>query len=74
MYPSIAHAGLVQVHDETVVLDLPFDEQLVEHELHDDDEGLGDGVVLIGIVPDLGDVDHQDGPVLVVPPAEIEGS
>ena len=74
MYPAIAHTGLIQVHDEAVVLDLPLDEQLVEHELHDDDECLGDGVILIGIVPDLANVDHQDGPVLVVPAAEVERS
>lgn len=71
-YWSHAKAELVEIHDEHVILNLPFYQQVADHKLHEDSQSKCDMGLVFFL--ELGDVDHDDGPVLVVPAGKVEGS
>ena len=73
-YPSIAKASRVQIHHNTVILNLALDQQLVDHELHDHHQSLLNWAIFLSTFFKLSDINYKYRSVLVIPPTKIEGS
>ena len=73
-YPSITESSSVQVHHNTVILNLTLDQQLIDHELHDHHQSFLDWAIFLSIFFKLSNINYKYGSILAIPPTKIEGS